>query len=317
MARRFVTLDNFLDSGEVSGVGWNWSVAARTTDYTEKTVPPNYADRGFDYAWEGTNRGINVGIGTLAERKKVQPLLGDNPDPNLLPGAVDVAAPDSENGDAGSGYIWDEALRAGLTARNYGFFPDDSYTSNPKTNPAYLPTSRAPFAENKKQMVPANKSLTNLTGLFFRSFDQNMSDYWRVKEWEREFDAAVRSGNLANLTLLRLAHDHFGDFGTAEDGIDTPALEFADNDYAVGLVAEKVAKSSVADSTLIFVVEDDAQDGPDRIDAHRSIAYVLGPYVKHNAVVSERYTTVSMVHTMEVTPPTFRVPAYLQIQKSE
>ena len=149
LARRFVTLDNFLDSGEVSGVGWNWSVAARTTDYTEKTVPPNYASRGFSYDWEGANRGINVGIGTLPERIKADPLLGPNPDPDLLPGAVDVAAPDSDAGDAGSGYIWDEALRAGLTVRNYGFFCDPARYENPKANPGFLPISKAPFAEGK------------------------------------------------------------------------------------------------------------------------------------------------------------------------
>jgi DNA-binding beta-propeller fold protein YncE len=298
-ARRFVTLDNFLDSGEVSGVGWNWSVAARTTDYTEKTVPPEYASRGFMYDWEGTNRGINVGIGTLPKRVKAQPLLGPNPDPDLLPGAVDVAAPDSDAGDAGSGYIWDEALRAGLTVRNYGFFCDLTRYESPKANPGYLPISRAPFAEGKLQAISTNKSLMALTDPYFRSFDQNAPDYYRFKEWEREFDAAVQRGNLPNLTLLRFAHDHFGDFGTAEDGINTPALEFADNDYAVGMVMEKLSKSPFAGNTLVFVVEDDAQDGPDHVDAHRSIAYVAGPYVKHNAVVSERYTTVSMVHTIE------------------
>lgn len=299
MARRFVTLDNFLDSGEVSGVGWNWSVAARTTDYTEKTVPPEYASRGLSYDWEGVNRGINVGIGTLPERIKAQPMLGDHPDPDLLPGAVDVAAPDSENGDAGTGYIWDEALRAGLTVRNYGFFCDMSRYENEKTNPGYLPYSRAPFAEGKLQAISTKKSLQNLTDPYFRSFDQNAPDYFRFKEWEREFDLAAASGTLPNLTLLRLAHDHFGSFGTAAEGINTPALEFADNDYAVGLVMEKLSKSPFAANTLVFVVEDDAQDGPDHVDAHRSIAYVIGPYVKHNAVVSERYTTVNMVHTIE------------------
>ena len=79
LARRFVTLDNFLDSGEVSGVGWNWTTAARTTDYTEKTVPPNYAGRGFMYDWEGTNRGVNVGIASMADRVKAQPLLQADP----------------------------------------------------------------------------------------------------------------------------------------------------------------------------------------------------------------------------------------------
>ncbi len=299
LARQFVTLDNFLDSGEVSGVGWNWTVAARTTDYTEKTVPPEYASRGFMYDWEGTNRGINVGIGTLPERVKAQPLLGPNPDPDLLPGAVDVAAPDSDAGDAGSGYIWDEALRAGLTVRNYGFFCDLSRYENPKTNPGLLPISKAPFAEGKLQAIATNKSLMTLTDPYFRSFDQNASDYYRFKEWEREFDEAARTNTLPNLTLLRFAHDHFGSFGTAEDGINTPALEFADNDYAIGMVMEKLSKSPFAGNTLVFVVEDDAQDGPDHVDAHRSIAYVIGPYVKHNAVVSQRYTTVSMVHTIE------------------
>jgi DNA-binding beta-propeller fold protein YncE len=299
LARNFVTLDNFLDSGEVSGVGWNWSVAARTTDYTEKTVPPEYAGRGFMYDWEGTNRGINVGIGTLPERVKAQPLLGTNPDPDLLPGAVDVAAPDSDAGDAGSGYIWDEALRAGLTVRNYGFFCDLSRYENPKANPGFLPNSKTPFADGKLQAISTNKSLMALTDPYFRSFDQNAPDYYRFKEWEREFDAAVQSGKLPNLTLLRFAHDHFGSFGTAEDGINTPALEFADNDYAVGMVMEKLFKSPFAGNTLVFVVEDDAQDGPDHVDAHRSDAYVIGPYVKQHAVVSERYTTVSMVHTIE------------------
>ena len=299
LARRFVTLDNFLDSGEVSGVGWNWSVAARTTDYTEKTVPPEYASRGFDYSWEGTNRGINVGIGTLPERIKAQPMLGNNPDPDLLPGAVDVAAPDSDAGDAGTGYIWDEALRAGLTVRNYGFFCDLSRYGNPKNNIGYLPISKAPFAEGKLQAISTNKSLMSLTDPYFRSFDQNAPDFYRFKEWEREFDDSVQSGKLPNLTLLRLAHDHFGNFGTAEDGINTPALEFADNDYAIGLVMEKLSKSPFAANTLVFVVEDDAQDGPDHVDAHRSIAYVIGPYVKQNAVVSERFTTVSMVRTIE------------------
>jgi DNA-binding beta-propeller fold protein YncE len=299
LARHFVTLDNFLDSGEVSGVGWNWSVAARTTDYTEKTVPPEYAGRGLDYSWEGTNRGINVGIGTLPERMKAQPLLGAHPDPDLLPGAVDVAAPDSDAGDAGTGYIWDEALRAGLTVRNYGFFCDLSRYENPKSNPGLLPISKAPFAEGKLQAVSTNKSLMSLTDSYFRSFDQNAPDFYRFKEWEREFDLAAQTGTLPNLTLLRLAHDHFGNFGTAEDGINTPALQFADNDYAIGMVMEKLSKSPFAGDTLVFVVEDDAQDGPDHVDAHRSIAYVIGPYVKQHTVVSERYTTVSMVRTIE------------------
>jgi hypothetical protein len=73
----------------------------------------------------------------------------------------------------------------------------------------------------------------------------------------------------------------------------------ADNDYAMGLVLEKVAHSKYAGDTLVFVIEDDAQNGADHVDAHRSIAYVAGPYVKHKAVVSQYYTTVSMLRTIE------------------
>ena len=307
LARQFVTLDNFLDSGEVSGVGWNWSTAARATDFTEKTVPSNYANRGFTYDWEGTNRGVNVGIGTLPERIKAQPLLdgaaldqGHSPaDPNLLPGTADVAAPDSDGGEAGAGYIWDEALRARLTVRNYGVFCDDSRYANPKENPAFLPISKTPFADHMQQAVPATKALLDKTDLYYRSFDQNNADFYLYQEWAREFDQFAAGGNLPNLSLVRLSHDHFGNFGTALYGINTPGLQFADNDYALGSIVQHVANSRYKDDTLIFVVEDDAQNGPDHVDAHRSIAYVVGPYVKHAAVVSERYTTVSMVRTIE------------------
>ena len=303
LARNFVTLDNFLDSGEVSGVGWNWTTAARTTDYTEKTVPPEYAGRGFIYDWEGTNRNINVGIGSLPERVKAQPSLKPNPqsppDPNLLPGTADVAAPDSASGEAGLGYIWDEALLAGLTVRNYGVFCDLSRYDNPRSNPGYMPISKTPFADKIEQAVPTKKALWDKTDMYYRSFDQNYADFYLFKEWEREFDQFVANQNMPSLSLVRLAHDHFGSFGTALYGINTPALQIADNDYAVGLLVQKVANSPYKDDTLIFVIEDDAQDGPDHVDAHRSIAYVIGPYVKQHAVVSERYTTVSMVRTIE------------------
>ena len=301
LARNFVTLDNFFDSGEVSGVGWNWSVAARTTDYTEKTVPVNYAGRGFIYDWEGTNRNVNVGVASMPERLKAQPglMVNGKADPDLLPGGGDVAAPDSDTGEAGSGYLWDEVLRAGMTVRNYGFFCDLIRYNDPKDTRSYLPFSKTPFADKAPQAVPTNKSLLALTDIYFRSFDQNFSDLYRFNEWEREFNEQVANNSMPNLTLLRLAHDHFGSFKTAADGINTPALEFADNDYAIAKVVEKVSKSSFAASTLIFIVEDDAQDGPDHVDAHRSIAYVVGPYVKQHAVISEPYNTVSMVGTME------------------
>ena len=109
----------------------------------------------------------------------------------------------------------------------------------------------------------------------------------------------MRNGNLPALQLVRLPHDHFGDFQEAIDGVNTPDTQMADNDYAVGLLVEKVAKSPYKDTTLIFVIEDDAQNGADHVDAHRSLAHIVGPYVKQGAVVSTSYTTVSLLRTIE------------------
>jgi DNA-binding beta-propeller fold protein YncE len=101
------------------------------------------------------------------------------------------------------------------------------------------------------------------------------------------------------LTLLRLPHDHTGNFSIAIDGVNTPELDEADNDYAVGLLVQKIAGSRYANNTLIFVVEDDAQDGGDHVDSHRTTAFIVGPYVKQRAVVSTPYTTLSFLRTME------------------
>jgi hypothetical protein len=81
--------------------------------------------------------------------------------------------------------------------------------------------------------------------------------------------------------------------------LNTPTIQTADNDYAVGLIVEKVSRSPrYRDDTLVFVVEDDSQDGPDHVDAHRSIAYVAGAYVKRHTVVSNAYTTVNLIRTI-------------------
>ena len=102
------------------------------------------------------------------------------------------------------------------------------------------------------------------------------------------------------LTLLRLSHDHFGDFDKdAIDRVNTVETEMADNDYAVGLVAEAVSRSRAADSTVIFVIEDDAQNGADHVDARRSLVLVAGAPVRRHALVSTRYTTVNVLRTIE------------------
>ncbi len=298
LARKFVTLDNFYDSSEVSMDGWPWSTSARAPDVVEKQVWVNYAGRGLSYDSEGTNRNVNVAIPTVAGRVAADPLTPRDPD--VLPGTVDTAAPDSPSGAINKGYIWDAAIKQGMTVRNYGFFIDLARYALPTAYAAYqIPELLNPFATKTQVAFSANVALAPRTDPYFRGFDQAFPDFYRVQEWKREFNGQYANGSLPQLTLLRLAKDHTGSFGTALLGINTPELEVADNDYAVGLVAETVAKSQYKDNTLIFVIEDDAQDGADHVDAHRSTAYIVGPYVKHRTVVSKAYNTVNFVRTIE------------------
>jgi YVTN family beta-propeller protein len=302
LANNFVDLDNFYDSGEVSGDGWNWSTSARAADTIEKTEPINYAGRGLNYDYEGTNRNVNVGYATPQERAAAFPAYNSLPpsvQKNLLLGTADVSAPDSPEGEEGAGYLWDSALRAGLNVRNYGFFIDLARYSVPASLGGISATIRHPFDSNTPVSFATKAALHPITDQFFRGYDNKFPDFYRVDEWAREFDQFEADGNLPNLEFIRVMHDHTGAFGAAIDGVNTPEIQTADNDYAVGRIVEKVAKSKrYSGNTLVFVVEDDSQDGPDHVDAHRSIAFVAGPYVKQGAVISKKYTTVSMVTTI-------------------
>jgi len=304
LARSFVTFDNFYDTSEVSGDGWPWSTSARTTDVIEKEIPVDYAGRGTDNDSEGTNRNLNIAYGNTLQRYENNPLDGDNP--NVMPGNANVAAPDAAKEDddddagQGQGYLWNAALKKGLTVRDYGFFCDISRYNLPAAFGALnIPELTDPAATKTQVAYSSNTVLRPYTDPYFRGFDQTFPDYYRFQEWDREFKQFEVNGKLPSLTLLRLPHDHFGNLSIALNGLNTPELQMADNDYAVGLVAETVAKSSYKNDTLIMVIEDDAQDGGDHVDAHRSNFYMMGPYVKQSVVDSTRYTTVSVLRTIE------------------
>lgn len=200
------------------------------------------------------------------------------------------SAADGPEGEKDEGYIWDSAVRHHLTMRNYGF---------EARIPEKTPEVPDPHATGTVVAVAVWPHLASITDPYFRGFDNAYPDFRREIEWEREFDQYVTNRNLPSLEFVRFMHDHEGNFDTAIDGINTPEKQTADNDYAVGKLIERVAHSPYADSTLIFVIEDDAQAGPDHVNAHRTIAFVAGPYVKQGAVVHERYTTVNMVRTIE------------------
>ncbi len=295
LAGGFVDLDNFYVSGEVSSEGWPWSTAARESDQGVKTVPEAYANRGVVSDNYGLNRGVNIAYPTLAERRAAWPSTPNDPD--LLPGTGDVSGVDGPGGLVQQGYLWSAARRAGLTVRNYGMEADTSRYD--PDDPNTLARDKTPYADHQVLMYPTFPDLMGISDPYYRSFDPGYPDFYREREWQREFAAFQKDGKLPALTLIALQGDHMGDFGHALDGVNTPERQQADNDYAVGELIQAVAGSRYKKDTLIFILEDDAQDGPDHVDAHRSTAYIVGPYVKHGVVVSDYYTTVNMLRTIE------------------
>jgi DNA-binding beta-propeller fold protein YncE len=293
LATNFVTFDNFYDSGIVSMDGWQWSTAARALDLNEKSVVVNYGKGGANYDSEGTARNINVALTGIAARKAWQPLYPNDPD--LLPGNRNEVGADSEDGKEGLGYIWDAAIVGHLSYRNYGFFPDLGSSLGIDPNLSDPCSAKPPIRVD----FPAHPALLKMTDPCFRSFDQAFPDFFRYKEWAREFDKYVKHNNFPAFETVRFNHDHFGSFGSASFGVNTPELQIADDDYAVGLLVDEIAHSPYANNTLIFVIEDDPQDGADHVSGNRSLGFVIGPYVKQNAVVSTHYATTNMLRTIE------------------
>ncbi len=303
IARQFVTLDNFYDSGEQSSTGWTWSTAARAPDLLEKTAPVNYAQRGLGYEAEEADRYVYAQQ-TPAERHATNPRLSTDPD--LLAGPALLTAPDAPDDDdgdgdgpaktSGQGFLWDAAIRAGLSVRNYGFSDASEYDP---TVPGGMPLIREPAKVQRRIYTPGDRLLAPRSDPYYRGFDQKLPDYWRELEWQREYDQQDAAGSLPALTLLRLSHDHFGDFARAIDGVNTVETEMADNDYALGQVIDHIAHGHAASSTLIVAIEDDAQNGADHVDARRSVAFFAGATVRQGAVVSTRYTTVNVLRTIE------------------
>jgi DNA-binding beta-propeller fold protein YncE len=306
LAKNFVTLDNFTDAGDGSMDGWSWALQGRVTNTETITQQINYAfvNRGLSYESEGSNRNVPVNWATVAQRDAASGVAGTTNysnasagvpggTANLLTGDGNHASSDAPFGEQ-EGYIFDAALQAGKTVRNYGMLVNNIGSIGTKANPV-----SDPFSAGIIQVAPLKPSLAQYTDVYFRGYDQNYPDLWRYNEWKREFDIFVANRNLPNLSLFRVSHDHTGSFGTALAGVNTPETQQADDDLAVGRLVEAVAHSPYAADTLIFVTEDDSQDGPDHVDSHRTTTYVVGPYVKKRAVVSTHYSQVSVLRTIE------------------
>lgn len=183
---------------------------------------------------------------------------------------------------AAGGYLWDRAAEAKISYRNYG-----EWIKNGKKK------ADGTFEDS-------TASVKALEGHFDPQFHGYDLDYLDVKRAERfisELNRFEKEGELPRLQILRLPNDHTS--GT-RIGKPTPIAHVADNDLALGMVVEAVSKSKFWKETAIFVIEDDAQNGPDHVDAHRVVALVISPYTKHNYVDSTMYSTSSMLRTMEL-----------------
>ncbi len=168
-------------------------------------------------------------------------------------------------------FIWGDCKKAGVSYRTYGEFADD-YKAN----------------------IPV---LENHFCTYYTSWDQKVRDTERVGQWKRDFDSLVAINALPHLNTLRLINDHTEGM---KKGRPTPFAHVADNDLAVGMFIDYLSKSAVWKNSVVFILEDDAQNGPDHVDAHRSPAYVVGPYVKRNFIDHTPYTTSGIIRTMEL-----------------
>jgi len=314
LALTFGLLDNFYATGEVSGTGWDWSTYAHSTEHNEKTTAVNYGNGGGGVTTdsEGTNRFIAVGLPEFSknpspQNERLLTLLDPTGSSNILPGTKNADSPEGANDDLDAekvgGYLWDSALRAHKTVRNYGFFLDQAYyissggdPTKPDLNvPTYIPISPTPFTAKIPQAIEEQPALLGLTDIYFRGFDQNNADIYLVNEWQRDMSVY----GLPNLTLLRLPHDHNGSFGTAIAGLGTAELQISDNDYAIGRVVDIISHSPYWHDTAIFILEDDAQNGSDHVDSHRSFAYAISPYSRRGVTISTNYNTVNVLRTIE------------------
>lgn len=169
------------------------------------------------------------------------------------------------------GFIWDLCKKYGVSYRTYGEFADD-YKAN-------IPVLEGHFCP------------------YYTSWDETVRDTTRFYQWKKEFDSLLTANAVPQLNTLRFINDHTEGLSV---GRPTPFAHVADNDWAVGLFVEYLSKSPIWKETAIFIVEDDAQNGPDHVDAHRTTAYVAGGFVKRGFVDHTPYSTSSMLRTIEL-----------------
>jgi DNA-binding beta-propeller fold protein YncE len=312
LARQFGVLDNFYDSGDVSGDGHVWSTSASISDYIEKTWPIGYRGNEHTYDSEGE-------------------LLGGISAEDGLPDA----------GEPTGGYLWKNFAAHGITYRHYGEYIVSRWCNAPTKQPPQWGPPKVAGVTCKRAVIKKGERLeqnvgeprggpspypwdipllakniasqAELRGHFdplYPDFEVAYPDQLRADEFLNEFNAFVASGKsgqdtMPQFILLRLPNDHTAG---GKKGQPRPTASVADNDLAVGRVVDAVSHSPYWDDTTILILEDDAQNGPDHVDSHRSLALVISkyapltetregksfPFVDHHF-----FTTINMIRTIE------------------
>ncbi|MGV3639665.1 MAG: bifunctional YncE family protein/alkaline phosphatase family protein [Adhaeribacter sp.] len=170
-----------------------------------------------------------------------------------------------------NGYIWDYCQRAGISYRSYG-----------------------EFANNGRSGL---KSLQGHFSKKYPGFNMAIKDVDRIKVWKQDFDSLLAANAVPRFNTIRIGNDHTSG---QKRGMYSPIAAVADNDLALGQLVEHLSHSPIWSQTAIFVLEDDAQNGPDHIDAHRSPSFVISPYTKRRSVNHTMYSTSGMLRTMEL-----------------
>jgi len=338
LALRFGLLDRFFVNAEASPDGHNWSTAAFSNDFVDKVFRWNYSGRGQTYDFEGFNRlpsfdpPANQPPGSVPSVFNLPATETDVADylkryVPYLNGNRDAAEPETL-------YLWDAVNRANLTYRNYGEFiatvseadVAEVNTRKSKTYPDLSPTKTAfatkksleghfsPAHPNFDMLIPDAMTLDSYraakesNGSVDAAISENNSNQKfrgtsRFGAWQKEFRGFVadlqagRGDRLPNLSIVRLSNDHTAGLN---EKLPTPQFYVAENDYALGRLVEEVSNSQYWKDTAIFVVEDDAQDGPDHVDAHRSPAFLISAYNRKGALVHDFHNTVSLIRTLEI-----------------
>jgi YVTN family beta-propeller protein len=333
LAQRFGLFDRFFVNAEASPDGHNWSTAAFSNDYVDKAYRWDYSGRGRTYDYEGFNRlpsyeppGSLPPVFNLPTTEDIVASYMQKFVP-YTQGNRDVAEPETL-------YLWDAAQRKGLSYRNYGEYlgtisENDLKEINTRKAKSY------PDISKTLKVVPTKKTLEGHFNPTYRNFDMKHPDIMttysykdvadksicskpdvsmhspcdsshgisRFSEWNDEFDRYVadldngKGDKMPNLSILHLSSDHTSGLSKTNP---TPQFYVADNDYAIGRIVEEVSNSPYWKDTAIFIVEDDAQDGPDHVDAHRSPAFVISAYNRKGALIHSFHNTVSLIRTMEI-----------------